>query len=78
MGDFDVLQSLVNNAQDVLNLERDYVYSSGIDTITEGILINKPLTINGNGHTIDANGKSRIFKVVSNGVTINNVVLKIS
>ncbi len=76
MGDFDVLQSLVNNAQDVLNLERDYVYSSGIDTITEGILINKPLTINGNGHTIDANGKSRIFKVVSNGVTINNVVLK--
>ena len=76
MGDFDVLQSLVNNAQDVLNLERDYVYSSGIDTIIEGILINKPLTINGNGHTIDANGKSRIFKVVSNGVTINNVVLK--
>ena len=75
-GDFAVLQNLVNNAQDVLNLERDFTYSPNVDTITEGIVIDKPLTINGNGHTIDALKNSRIFNITSNGVTINNVTLK--
>lgn len=75
-GDFAVLQNLVNNAQDVLNLERDFTYSPGVDTITEGIVIDKPLTINGNGHTINALKNSRIFKIISDGVTINNVTLK--
>ena len=74
-GEFTELQELVNNSDGVLNLERDYTFSEGVDTFTEGIVINKPLTINGNGHTINGLDKSRIFKITSEGVTINNVNL---
>ena len=75
-GDFALLQKLVDDADGVLNLTHDFTYSIGVDTITDGIVINKPLTINGNGHTIDALTNSRIFKITSDGVTINNVTLK--
>ena len=73
LGDFDLLQQLVNE-NDVVELTRDYAYDLDFDIITEGVLINKPnLVINGNGFTIDAKGKSRIFKITESGVTINNV-----
>ena len=74
-GDFGILQNLIDNAEEnsIINLERDYNYNCDIDTITEGIVINKKLTINGNGHTINAQNKSRIFKVKVEGVVLNNI-----
>ena len=76
-GDFESLQQLVDGASEnsVINLERDYTYTIGLDTITEGIIVNKRnLTIDGHGYTIDAKSMSRIFKVVVGGVTLNNII----
>ena len=80
-GAFNYLQSLINNASanSVLKLTRDFVYSEIYDTnIVQGIVINKDrLTIDGQGHTIDAKGFSRIFQLGSNVfyVTLKNMIL---
>ena len=75
-GDFDVLQTIVNNAtSSVINLTRNYTYNE-FDTITEGVRINRPITINGNGFTINAKGKSRIFYVTAGSINITDVTLK--
>ena len=73
-GSFKALSDLVWFSGDVLELTHDYVYSD-IDTITEGIVIPKKITINGNGHTIDAKGKTRIFAPEGgvSQVTLNNI-----
>ena len=75
-GDFDLLQDLVNNESlSIINLERNYTYNE-FDTITEGVRITRPITINGNGFTIDAKGKSRIFYVTAGSINITDVTLK--
>ena len=76
-GEFDELQKLIDNASDngIINLEHNYTYAVGTDTITEGISISKNLTINGNGFTIDAQGKSRIFNIDGGtNVLLNNIL----
>ena len=72
-GDFDLLQDLVNNESlSVINLERNYTYNE-FDTITEGVRITRSITIKGNGHTIDAKGKSRIFNITGEQVDFTNI-----
>ncbi len=72
-GTFTDLQEKINNADagSTITLENDYKYNSGFPT--EGISINKTLTINGNGHVIDALSQSRIFFINSTRVTLNNI-----
>lgn len=75
-GSFKALNGIIwfSSANDVIELTHDYVYSES-DTMTEGILIPRTITINGNGHKIDAKGETRIFDInrgVSN-VNINDV-----
>ena len=75
-GEFDLLQILINNASEnsTINLTRNYTYIIGLDTITEGIEINKRnLTINGNGYTINALEQSRIFHVSEENVSLKNI-----
>ena len=73
--DFYALQDLINE-NDVIELKRDYTYNSE-DPITNGIVISKNVTINGNGHTIDANGQTRIFNITKGfSLTLINVTLK--
>ena len=71
-GTFSELQNLVNN-NDVVNLTKDYVAESGGRI---SISRDKAVTINGNGHTIDANGKSGIFHITNGNITLNNLTLK--
>ena len=75
-GTFTDLQKKINNADagSIIILENDYNYNSGFPT--EGISINKTLTIDGNGHVIDALGQSRIFFINSTKVTLNNIFFK--
>ena len=78
--EFDALQELINSANpnEEIILTRNYTYTPHIDSIVNGIIIDKPgLTIDGNGFTIDARGQSRIFNVTENaqGVTIKNLIL---
>jgi predicted outer membrane repeat protein len=72
-GTFTQLQELINEtaAGSTIYLEKDYVYDDGFDS--QGIHIHRPLTINGNGHTIDALGKSRIFCIDYKYFAINNI-----
>ena len=78
VGDFNKLQLLFSKSKDndIIDLTRDYTYSLGKDTLTSGVVINKNnLTINGNGHIIDALGQSRIFDVDVETITFNNITL---
>ena len=71
-GTFTALQNKINNASDgsTIILENDYAYDKGFKT--SGINISKPLTIDGNGHTIDAKESSRIFKCFDNKIILND------
>ena len=66
------LQELIdNNVDGIINLERDYTLGNiGVN----GVLINKNITINGNGHIIDAQGLGRIFTINASSVNITNLV----
>lgn len=68
---FAALQELINNATGNITLNHDYTYHEG----DVAIVIPDNLTINGNGYTISAKGKSSIFKVVGNNVVVKNIVL---
>ena len=72
VGDFDTLQGLIDE-NDEIELDRDYAYNSE-DSITEGIIISKNITIDGKGYTIDAKEMTRIFNVQATGVTFKNII----
>ena len=57
----------------MLVLDKDYRY---IDGDNKGILISKAITIDGQGHSIDGSGLSRIFKIASDNVCLKNIVFK--
>ena len=73
------MQNLINNHTDgnsILFLDKNYSYNPDTDSgLSEGIIINKNITIDGNGHTVDANGQSRIFNLKGSdlAITLNNI-----
>ena len=76
LGDFNRLQKYINRASEnsILTLCHDYTFTPVLDNnITAGIIIDKQLTINGNGHTIDALQKARIFQITAANVVLNNI-----
>ena len=63
-----------SNSDAVINLNNDFYFDSDYDTaFAEGIMIERPVTINGNGYTIDAKGQARIFQVISADVVLENI-----
>ena len=67
--DFTSLQTYIDNSQGVFELTYDVKH--GDDEIDNyGISITKTTIINGNGHTIDANGHGSIFVVKDSSVTL--------
>ena len=67
--DFTSLQTDIDNSQNVFELTYDVKH--GDDEIDNyGIFITKNTIINGNGHTIDANGHGSIFVVKDSSVTL--------
>lgn len=77
-GTFTSLQNKINNASEgsTITLDKDYAYDDGFHEL--GIVINKNLTIDGNGHTLDGKSKSRILMILygvkdNNKVTLNNI-----
>ena len=69
---FTTLQSLVDSGNSTINLEKDYIRYDG----ENNILISKNMTINGNGHIIDANNTIRAFRISADNVILNNVTIK--
>jgi len=70
----DLYNDIKDNQHDgVVELNRDYKFCEGTDDdFKEGITLDK-LTINGNDYKIDADGHSRIFKIMSGPVVLNNI-----
>ena len=72
-GTFTELQANITQSASgsTLTLTKNYEYDDGF--ATDGILIDKTLTIDGQGHKIDAQGKSRIFKITAENVILKNI-----
>lgn len=68
---FSDLNEKIQTAGDTVDLEKDYTYDSSFSK--DGIVINKTITINGNGKTIDGQKNARIFNITADSVTINNL-----
>ena len=75
-GTFTSLQNKINNALkgNTITLDRDYTYDEGFNTV--GIVIDKDLTIDGNGHTLNGLSKSRIILIKLGKITPNKVTIK--
>ena len=75
---FDDLKTIIDNSEDntVINLDSDYKYNGTSDF--DGITITKNnLTINGNGHTLNANHANntvRIFTITGSNITLKNLI----
>jgi len=83
-GSFTDLQKLIINSDYEINLTRDYLYDpSDIENmqkmfninVSEGIIINKKITIYGNDFKIDGKNAANLFKILNTNITINNVNL---
>ena len=65
------------NDNPVIELSNDFYFDPAYDAaFVNGIIINRPVSIKGNGSSIDAKGQARIFYVKSNGTVIENLTLK--
>ena len=74
-GSFTELNTTINgNSDSVVNLNQNYTYNSGETAFINGIIINREVTINGNGYAIDGANAARIFDIQSGGVILNNIV----
>ncbi|MBQ2613357.1 MAG: hypothetical protein IJG19_05765 [Methanobrevibacter sp.] len=74
-GDRDELQTLIeDNYGNEISLDKDYLFTSG--TNHAGIAIASPITINGNGHIIDAAQTGRIFQITAQNVILKNITLQ--
>ena len=68
-GTFTDLNDKVKDGGNV-SLERNYTYSSGDTSFSEGISIDKSITIDGQGFTIDASNSASIFNINATGGTV--------
>ena len=82
IGDFTALQELIYSTPEngTLNLERNFTFTPGLDDyLVDGIIIDKNITILGNGFTIDGLNQSKIFAVFNDfnidpyPITLNNL-----
>ncbi|WP_407416403.1 hypothetical protein [Methanobrevibacter sp.] len=67
---FTDLQEKIDGAEEgsEINLDDDYKYSF------TSLFINKSITINGNGHTLDAGQSERILYIESDNVVLKNII----
>ena len=77
-GTFTDLNNAINgNSDSTVTLNRNYTYN-GVDNydaaFKKGIVLNRPVTIDGQGHTLNGNNLSRIFYIRdTNKVIIKNI-----
>ncbi len=75
---FTKLQEIINNASvyDSIVLNRSYKYYPNFDSnLKNGIVINKELTLNGNGHVIDGANQARLFNITKPSIQLDNLIL---
>ena len=73
---WDLNQTINGNTNDTITLDRNYAYNPAYDTaFVNGIVINRPVTIKGNGNAIDAKRQARIFYVQSANAVLENLTI---
>lgn len=71
---FTKLSKEINSSRTNLVLNKNYKYSGNDNK--DGIIVKKNnYVIDGKGHTIDANGKSRIFDITGKNIILKNMIL---
>lgn len=71
---FTDLETTIENTENVLDINTDYTFNYENDT-SDNIIIGKDnFVINGNGHKLDGNSQSRIFRLNGNNITVNNLI----
>lgn len=71
---FKDLNNVINSSSNYISLSENYTYSADVDgDFKGGILIDRQITIDGNGYVIDGNNKAAIFKVSSDNVVLKNI-----
>ena len=75
---FKYLDDLIRSGCDRIVLESDIALEDGEESeYIDGIeLVSNDIVIDGNGHSIDARGKARIFLCSGEGITIKDITLK--
>ena len=73
-GTYPQLQNKINMAEagSVVTLTQNYAFGNDYDYYN-GVLIDKPITIDGNGVTIDARHAEGIFRITADNVIIKNL-----
>ena len=70
---FTYLNTVIKVGGDNIKLEKDYAFDNAADSdFKNGIIIPEPITIDGQGHTIDGQGLSRIF-ILHKGSKLKNI-----
>ena len=72
-GTFTDLANEIAKAGSTLNLNRNYAYTSSDSDYEEGITIDKTISINGNGYTINGINQVRAFKITASNVVLSNI-----
>ena len=73
-GSFADLNTAINgNEDETVKLNRSYIYTDTDTAFTNGIEINRKVTIDGDGNTIDGNNLARIFTINSANVLLQNI-----
>ena len=72
-GSFSDLQTIINGARgdSVISLDKDYK-----STQSSGITLDKSLTIDGQGHTLDCDNKCGAFESKSGYITLKNLIIE--
>lgn len=70
----DLYNEINGNSNTVINLTKDYKYNSSKDSsYSDGIQVNRIITINGGGHVIDGGNLANSIFIFNNNVNLNNV-----
>ncbi|WP_298521338.1 Ig-like domain repeat protein [uncultured Methanobrevibacter sp.] len=75
-GNFKNLDKLINDTANdgTASFEGDYAYSSGDEGLSQGILIDKNITVDGNGFTVNASNAASIFEIgAHSSVVLQNI-----
>lgn len=76
---FNNLNYLITHNEDLISLTGDVILNGRLEALNfkDGIEIKSDnIVIDGNGHTIDAKGKIRIFNISAKNVTLKNINFK--
>lgn len=71
----DLNKAINGNSNSNVYLNSNYTYNKDSDSaFASGIVIDRAVTIHGNGYTIDASSSARIFSVTSNNVVFMDII----